>query len=152
MLDVEISKAKNSIKKITGKTTAKVKAASYEQKLQVAYCKLGEYVYNNDLISENCEDETITSLVAEIKEIKENITSQNDAYNELSGKTRCEVCGEYSANNVPFCAYCGSAKPMAEECSCNGDCNCDECEKNADSEDAEDDASEEPVVEENGKE
>lgn len=136
MINKNIEDAKKGLQNFFDKTSSKAKTISLENKLQFAYYKLGEAVYQEEYSDAKNRPEGYQEIINEIDEIVAAIEEQEANYNRLNNKTKCLNCGQYSSKDVPFCAYCGAKKIVEEpveeekkECGCEGECTCDKCEE-----------------------
>ena len=135
MINKNIEDAKNSIHNMIDKASIKAKNLSLENKLQLAFYKLGEAVYNAEYSDAKNRPDSYSEIINEIDEIMEALDEQEAHYNELNNKTRCLNCGNYSSKDVPCCAYCGAKKVSEtteesemEEKSDECTCGCDDCD------------------------
>lgn len=91
------------------------------------FTQLGKAIYNQ------ADSEEIDPIVAEIREIEDEILELNDDLNALSNKVRCDGCGNYFDANMAYCGHCGTKKPEPpveetpdeEPCSCDCACGCE---------------------------
>ncbi len=92
----------------------KITAAEMRGEINKKLKELGKYtykarVYNSDM------DEQIDGVIAEIKELKENLDIINAHLDEISNQKKCPQCEAKIPKNSVYCNICGTKLDEAEE-------------------------------------
>ena len=91
----------------------RISAAELSAEVSKRYEALGQLVF------ESCReklsgDEELSSLMAEIDELKEQHAAVTKELNDKQNKVVCPTCGKRSPNTVQYCSNCGT-KLVVEE-------------------------------------
>jgi hypothetical protein len=92
----------------------KITAAEMRGEINKKLKELGKYtykarVYNMDM------DEQINDVIAEIKELKENLDIINAHLDEITNQKKCPQCEAKIPKNSVYCNICGTKLEEAEE-------------------------------------
>ena len=92
----------------------KITAAEMRGEINKKLKELGKYtykarVYNMDM------DEQINDVIAEIKELKENLDIINAHLDEITNQKKCPQCEAKIPKNSVYCNICGTKLDEAEE-------------------------------------
>lgn len=115
----------------------KITAAEMRGEINKKLKELGKYtykarVYNMDI------DEQINDVIAEIKELKENLDIINAHLDEITNQKKCPQCEAKIPKNSVYCNICGTKLEEAEE-----DAGADDTDDEAPAEEAAEEAVEE---------
>ena len=80
----------------------KLKIVDINSKLDEKYAAIGLAVY------EDCDNDEIETICAEISELREELTAYKIKLSEYSGKKTCPECGKDASRDDEFCPKCGS--------------------------------------------
>ena len=116
----------------------KITAAEMRGEINKKLKELGKYtykarVYNSDM------DEQIDGVIAEIKELKENLDIINAHLDEITNQKKCPQCEAKIPKNSVYCNICGTKLEEAEE-----DAGADDTADEAPAEEAVEEAAEAP--------
>ena len=119
----------------------KITAAEMRGEINKKLKELGKYtykarVYNMDM------DEQINDVIAEIKELKENLDIINAHLDEITNQKKCPQCEAKIPKNSVYCNICGTKLEEAEE-----DAGADDTADEAPAEKAAEEAGEEAAEE-----
>ena len=117
----------------------KITAAEMRGEINKKLKELGKYtykarVYNMDM------DEQINDVIAEIKELKENLDIINAHLDEITNQKKCPQCEAKIPKNSVYCNICGTKLEEAEE-----DVSADDTADEAPAEEAVEEAAEAPA-------
>ena len=117
----------------------KITAAEMRGEINKKLKELGKYtykarVYNMDM------DEQINDVIAEIKELKENLDIINAHLDEITNQKKCPQCEAKIPKNSVYCNICGTKLDEAEE-----DVSADDTADEAPAEKAAEEAAEAPA-------
>lgn len=121
----------------------KITAAEMRGEINKKLKELGKYtykarVYNMDM------DEQINDVIAEIKELKENLDIINAHLDEITNQKKCPQCEAKIPKNSVYCNICGTKLEEAEE-DVSADDTADEAPAEEAAEEAVEEAAEAPA-------
>lgn len=121
----------------------KITAAEMRGEINKKLKELGKYtykarVYNMDM------DEQINDVIAEIKELKENLDIINAHLDEITNQKKCPQCEAKIPKNSLYCNICGTKLEEAEE-DVSADDTADEAPAEEAAEEAVEEAAEAPA-------
>ena len=121
----------------------KITAAEMRGEINKKLKELGKYtykarVYNMDM------DEQINDVIAEIKELKENLDIINAHLDEITNQKKCPQCEAKIPKNSVYCNICGTKLEEAEE-DAGADDTADEAPAEKAAEEAVEEAAEAPA-------
>ena len=121
----------------------KITAAEMRGEINKKLKELGKYtykarVYNMDM------DEQINDVIAEIKELKENLDIINAHLDEITNQKKCPQCEAKIPKNSVYCNICGTKLEEAEE-DVSADDTADEAPAEEAAEEAVEEAAESPA-------
>ena len=121
----------------------KITAAEMRGEINKKLKELGKYsykarVYNMDM------DEQINDVIAEIKELKENLDIINAHLDEITNQKKCPQCEAKIPKNSVYCNICGTKLEEAEE-DAGADDTADEAPAEEAAEEAVEEAAEAPA-------
>lgn len=121
----------------------KITAAEMRGEINKKLKELGKYtykarVYNMDM------DEQINDVIAEIKELKENLDIINAHLDEITNQKKCPQCEAKIPKNSVYCNICGTKLEEAEE-DVSADDTADEAPAEKAAEEAVEEAAEAPA-------
>ena len=121
----------------------KITAAEMRGEINKKHKELGKYtykarVYNMDM------DEQINDVIAEIKELKENLDIINAHLDEITNQKKCPQCEAKIPKNSVYCNICGTKLEEAEE-DVSADDTADEAPAEKAAEEAVEEAAEAPA-------
>ena len=121
----------------------KISAAEIRGEINKKLKELGKYtykarVYNMDM------DEQINDVIAEIKELKENLDIINAHLDEITNQKKCPQCEAKIPKNSVYCNICGTKLEEAEE-DAGADDTADEAPAEKAAEEAVEEAAEAPA-------
>ena len=121
----------------------KITAAEMRGEINKKLKELGKYtykarVYNMDM------DEQINDVIAEIKELKENLDIINAHLDEITNQKKCPQCEAKIPMNSVYCNICGTKLEEAEE-DVSADDTADEAPAEKAAEEAVEEAAEAPA-------
>ena len=121
----------------------KISAAEIRGEINKKLKELGKYtykarVYNMDM------DEQINDVIAEIKELKENLDIINAHLDEITNQKKCPQCEAKIPKNSVYCNICGTKLEEAEE-DVSADDTADEAPAEKAAEEAVEEAAEAPA-------
>jgi len=80
--------------------------AALENKLKDVLIKIGQYVFDKELGKAE-DEEKLTGLLSEAKEIKEKIEEAKAARSDIKNEKICPKCGQACQKTAEFCSKCG---------------------------------------------
>lgn len=92
-------------KEVAGVTKLTLENSSRNQDIKIIYTKVGEYVMENGLLS---EDPTVAQWAAQVAGFKAEIEANNEKINELKNVNVCPKCGTALPKTSKFCDQCGA--------------------------------------------
>lgn len=85
----------------------KYAAAGLNNEISKKKEELGHYIYESSKI-EKLEHNRVTAMIAEIKDLEENLLATKEMIAEAKNKKNCKECGYENDKEAAFCNNCGS--------------------------------------------
>ena len=117
----------------------KITAAEMRGEINKKLKELGKYTYKARVNNMDM-DEQINDVIAEIKELKENLDIINAHLDEITNQKKCPQCEAKIPKNSVYCNICGTKLDEAEE-----DVSADDTADEAPAEKAAEEAAEAPA-------